>query len=451
MTPPVEPGTDRPKERRVWRARLAVLLLGLSPFVLLEAGLWAFGYGGKSHAGFAPQVSVFTTEGDKVVVKPVHRPQFRTRPFKKNKDPKTFRIFAVGDSVTWGWEPQSPKLRVDPSYPKILQNLLRKARPDLTIEVLNVGGVCHATHRLVHVVREVLRYQPDLVLLATGHSEFIEARYFAQWQKLDQVNLGWLRRWKTLLLARNLVRHIQASAHTARTPGGVVTGLELPLMAADRVRDASELPEMLAQSRRNLEAMVRMCAEANVPLVRGVLPSNLRHPPDARDEALQHTNQGLNWLFPEYVLPARGLIAAGKGKEAIALLRRGAARVARSERKFRQDWRLSVVEFEMGRAHLSLGDREAARAAFVRAKDLEGIPSRVLSGFNTAVRQVARSANVPLADLEAAFDRVAKDGIPGFSLFFDDCHPLPRGHEVMARQWSRVILRRGLLPNKEGK
>lgn len=428
--------------RGPWRGRFLVLLLGLSPFVLLEAGLWIAGYGGKSHVSFAPQVSVFYVDGETVRVKPAHVPQFRTRPFARHKAAGVRRVFVVGDSVTWGWEPRSPEVRVDPAYPEQLQGLLEGALGAGKVEVLNVGGVCHATHRLVHVLEEVLRFEPDLLVVMAGHSEFIEARFFQQRARLERARLSWVRYWKTLLLAQNLVRRLQAA--TPRTPEGAVTGLDLPLVAADRVRGAAEVERMLAGSKKNLARMVGAAERAGVPLLLVTQPSNLRQPPNARDEALQRQNEALNFVFPEVVIPAREALAAGEPARALELLDRGVARLRRDP-AHRDDWRLSVLQHGRGEALLALGRDDEARRAFVRAKDLEGLPSRVLSAFNAAVKALAAQPGVTVVDGERAFEARAPHGIPGPGLFFDDCHPNLGGHHILARAIFEQIQKHQLL------
>src|SRR5204863_10020527 len=43
---------------------------------------------------------------------------------------------------------------------------------------VNCGGVSYASYRLASLVREVLRYQPDLITVMTGENEFLEDRTY---------------------------------------------------------------------------------------------------------------------------------------------------------------------------------------------------------------------------------------------------------------------------------
>ena len=44
--------------------------------------------------------------------------------------------------------------------------------------MINCGGVSYASYRLGPILDEVLGYEPDLIMLYTGHNEFLEARTY---------------------------------------------------------------------------------------------------------------------------------------------------------------------------------------------------------------------------------------------------------------------------------
>ena len=81
------------------RARLVIVLLGLSPFLILEITLRVIGYGRDPFKNFAPDARIFQAEGRLVVVRADYRLIFPTRPFLPKKPPGSIRVFAIGDSV----------------------------------------------------------------------------------------------------------------------------------------------------------------------------------------------------------------------------------------------------------------------------------------------------------------------------------------------------------------
>jgi tetratricopeptide (TPR) repeat protein len=87
---------------------------------------------------------------------------FRDREFSREKAKNTFRIAAVGDSITFGWFQ-----RVEQTYTKVLESLLNaQAAPDMTFEVYNFGIGCYNVEQEVALIKDrVFRHQPDLLLV----------------------------------------------------------------------------------------------------------------------------------------------------------------------------------------------------------------------------------------------------------------------------------------------
>jgi tetratricopeptide (TPR) repeat protein len=87
---------------------------------------------------------------------------FRDREFSREKAKNTFRIAAVGDSITFGWYQ-----RIDQTYSKVLESLLNAhAAPGAAFEVCNMGvGGYNAEQEVALIKDRALRYQPDLLLI----------------------------------------------------------------------------------------------------------------------------------------------------------------------------------------------------------------------------------------------------------------------------------------------
>jgi lysophospholipase L1-like esterase len=85
----------------------------------------------------------------------------------RKKEPGTFRIFCVGGSPTAGWP-----FHRRAGYPRFLQAILEDVAPGQKIEVINAGIHGFDTPRELGVVDELLGYQPDLIVLQTGYSDY---------------------------------------------------------------------------------------------------------------------------------------------------------------------------------------------------------------------------------------------------------------------------------------
>ncbi|MDV2504405.1 MAG: GDSL-type esterase/lipase family protein [bacterium] len=80
-------------------------------------------------------------------------------PLKKTT--KVYRILAIGDSFTWGWG-----VRAKDTYAKVLERLLdTHSRDGTRYEVINMAMPNTATLEEIEVIKEGLKYQPDLVLI----------------------------------------------------------------------------------------------------------------------------------------------------------------------------------------------------------------------------------------------------------------------------------------------
>ena len=148
---------------------LGVVLLGL-----VEIVCWCFGWGGSGgyvDPGFDPASSLFVTNasGDRLVTRETRVKFFVKESFPVEKEDGVFRVFCLGGSTVQG-RPWS----IETAFPAWLELSLQAAAPERRWEVVNCGGVSYASYRLTHVLKEVLRYQPDLILLCTGHNEFLE-------------------------------------------------------------------------------------------------------------------------------------------------------------------------------------------------------------------------------------------------------------------------------------
>jgi lysophospholipase L1-like esterase len=97
---------------------------------------------------------------------------------------------------------------------------------------------------------------------------------------------------------------------------------------------------------------------------------------------------------------------------------------------------------ERGRALLAAGEVSAARAAFEAARDRDRWPHRATTPLIASIRRNAHRV-VPV---DAAFDAASPDGIPGFTLFADHCHPNLPGQRLLASAVADAIEDLGLLP-----
>jgi lysophospholipase L1-like esterase len=94
---------------------------------------------------------------------------FRGEEIEWTKPPGTFRIFALGESTTFGWR----GARTDrDAWPARLEAKLRAAHPDRAIEVVNAGvpGWTSIEQRINFMLR-IAKLSPDAILLYHGNND----------------------------------------------------------------------------------------------------------------------------------------------------------------------------------------------------------------------------------------------------------------------------------------
>ena len=96
----------------------------------------------------------------------VTRDAVNPKRFVAEKAPGVVRIFFVGQSTTEGW-PFFPR----GGYPEWLGAYVRDLLPGKRIEVINAGACASDSVRDLAIVKEVLQYNPDMLVLYEGNNE----------------------------------------------------------------------------------------------------------------------------------------------------------------------------------------------------------------------------------------------------------------------------------------
>ena len=418
----------------------ATLCVPIVVFLAVEVGLRftvADSLGDDAYLNLVDVPSFFGVReiGGRRFVQVTHPEAYRGRRirFAEEKDPGTLRVFCLGGSASAGWP--HPPGEIHSVY---LQQALERSFPDRSFEVINVGAHAYAAYRVRLILDQVLRYEPDLLVLYSGNNEFLEHRRYpavstALARAVVVANHSALFRW---LRSHLVSAFFPENSLSAQRREDALDGLasKLRQQAVDLRRDPAQLARVEEHYAYSVRTMSEAARRAGVPVILATVPVNLRG---------WRPNASANRLEGRAL--ARWQEAFDGGR--VALLEEAPDRALRALAAAAELEPLHAhTHFLVGQAHLHGGDPQRALESFGRARDLDQNPFRALSSFNDILREIAaRNDGILLADLERAFEQASEPGGPGFDLFLDYVHPTVEGNRLVARTLFDTIVEAGLM------
>ncbi|HEX7574275.1 MAG TPA: SGNH/GDSL hydrolase family protein, partial [Bacteroidota bacterium] len=433
----------RPPLSPARRTAFAVITLA-SPFLLLiltEIALRVF------HAG--PDLSLFTTEIVNGRTYHVMNPGVMYRYFPGGdfspstsvdyfvvpKPPGTYRIFCLGGSTTVGYP-----YWYNGSFSTYLRDRLRKLFPDRSIEVINVGMTATNSFTVVDMARDVVNYEPDLIIVYDGHNEFYGALGIASNQSPGKswlVSQTYLRllRVRTFVALRELYNRITGLFRQASD--GISRGTMMEKVSLGNYVPYGSATYLSARSmfEDNLNELRSLCAKNRVPVILSTQVSNLRDQP------------------PFIVLPTQGITPQERAAFAAAfnrgLTRLKEGQTASALAEFRSallmDSMRADAHFQIARCLDALGDRGTARTEYINARDYDQLRFRTSRDFNSSILRMNDTAGMFVVDMERVFQERSPDSLIGNTLITEHLHPNSQGYFLMGRAYAGVMRTHGLL------
>jgi tetratricopeptide (TPR) repeat protein len=425
---------------RRWRAvafRIAAVSAGLLPFILAEAGLRLFDLGRPGDTtdpltGFNQRFPLFIRQGESYRTAHAREPFFFPQEFPAEKPRNGRRVFCFGGSTVYGHPYEA-----DTAFPKWLELELTASDPARSCQVINCGGVSYASYRLAPLVKEVLHYQPDLVILATGHNEFLEDRTY-QSLKSRSVAWAWLQNAAYSLRLANIARRWVGGGadHKTQLPAEVEPKLDEASGYASYHRDDAWHERVVAQFDESVRTMVADCRAAGVPVILVKLGSNLRDCPPFKSEvrAGLSADQERAW---------QSAFEAGARAEETNL--------SRSLELYRQaeaiDGEHALLTYRIARTLDRLGRKPEALTYYLKAREQDICPLRIIKPLEQVLSRIAVETGTPLVDAAGLLAAKAPDAIPGFDWYVDHVHPTIGGHQRIAQALAEEMRRCRLSAN----
>jgi len=371
---------------------------------------------------------------------------FNLQDFSREKAPNTFRIFTLGGSTTYG-HPYTHLTSFSGWLEKLL-NLSGETGKDF--EVINAGGISYASYRVAVVLDEVLQYQPDLIVVYTGHNEFLESRTYPDFSDRPaalyklQASLRKLGIYRLLLSWREWVSSTGENAKSGMQPGGILseeveTMLDKSAGLEFYQRDSVFFGQVLRHFRYNVERMISACRMAGIPVLFCEPVENIKDFSPFKSMPSAKLSVEERYVVQRLVAEGESLLESSSPQMAIVKL----------EQALEIDRSGAEVHFYLGRALLETGDTVRAGREFVAARELDICPLRAPEPIHRILQETTARENVDLLALPDLFKLRSAGGLIGNELLLDHIHPSPEGNLLIARQIALWIERQQFIEGFE--
>ena len=209
--------------------------------------------------GFNEDSQLFQLRDGTASVRPQKQVSFGTEPFPIEKPSDEYRVVAIGGSnvnfLDWRFQQ--------------IEQQLGEEFEGRRVHIINCGGNSYGTTRLLRVLDEALGFDPDLVLIYSGHNEFEEQRQ-ATYVRLSTLGL------QRTLYASAFFRKLRDS-WARETMAALENDPEAVRFMQDG-GDANFHARVMADYESNLRTMIARSRDGGAAVLLGTLGTNYFEP-----------------------------------------------------------------------------------------------------------------------------------------------------------------------------
>jgi lysophospholipase L1-like esterase len=404
---------------------VGVLVLVCIEVILVLADVAPLSPADDPFVGFAAVHPLFVTspDGTRYQTSATRLGFFARDSFSVRKSATGRRVFVVGGSTV-----QGRPFSIETSFTQFLEAALNKTHPSTQWEVVNCGGISYASYRLVAIVEECLNYEPDLIIVCTGHNEFLERIEYPPASTRPSVvaqTHGGLSRLRSFRLVRSLVApsdEFQAAGTDRSVLSAEADAMLDHAGGLDAYRRDVQRAEVTGvHFQFNLRRIVRATEQAGVPLLLIQPPSNLSDCPPFKSEFSSSTSP--------------------RDQQRIHALHHQASQLLQSDLTAATDILRKAVQadpayafswYQLGKVLQANSDFDAARNAYQQAMDNDICPLRMTTNLQDRMRQVVVSEHLHFINANTLIQELSDNHITGGDKLVDHIHPSFHGHQDIA-------------------
>ncbi len=334
------------------------------------------------------------------------------------KKPEVFRVVCAGGSTVNGGE-----LKV--GFPFQLSSLVSGTESGNMVEVVNAGGLNYDSTQLRWMAPFLLDLKPDLLVLYSGHNEFLNRRVFAGvWASSRRMAL--LRRALDRLNLVKTIRYLagQTVRRSDRRKDGPLPRDDFQEQVSrlfSRVFTAEERRQVIDRFQANIEEIVTMASDKSVPVILCVPASNQAHQPfitSYSNAVSSKQERKLNRLikYAQLAMVDENWIEAVEHLRAVLEI----------------DPKFALGHFQMAECLRLLGEASPAAKQYRLALETDQAPVRSGNDIQETVRKIASRYRCLLFDTPVFLKNIAGHFPGRRGLFVDHCHFTEKGNALLA-------------------
>ncbi len=430
---PVEEKSDNAKEKpsisvtgwKLWLFRvLAIIVVPVILFLLLEAGLRLVGFGYPTSLAIRYKDEKFDSYYSNIkfswlFFEPRIARTIDPFMFPVKKSDKTYRIFVMGSSAAAG-TPDGAY-----SFGRIMQVMLRQQYPETNFEVITAAMPAINSHAVLKIAKDCAGYEPDLFVLYMGNNEVVgpygAGTVFAQLSdNLSLIRFGIaLKSLRVGQLLTSLTGMIGSDSPR------VWTGMEM-FLDKQVSKDSPQMKIVYRNFRQNLIDIFQVAEKNNIPLICSTVGSNLKdNPPFASKHSLglkDSEKQQWDELYNE------GISFENKGDySSAAEIYLKAAQI---------DPNYAELQYRIGHCYWQIGKYEESKERYVKAREQDTLRFRADNQINAIIRDAADNKSdkgIYLVDACKVFEANSPHDTPGKELFHEHVHLKFKGNYLLAK------------------
>ena len=354
------------------------------------------------------------------------------------KEPGEYRIFVFGGSAAYGF-PVADRYSITAWLRKSFPLLL----PGRKVRVVNCGWPGKGSHHVVEGVRNITKYQPDLLIIYSGHNDFPTANrlYADNW--LYRLNLHLIFRSTFYRFLDNRMNRVRKKIVYGKS-GYPEKYYREEIIAKKFYKKVGVNDEEDKQIFRrhflNLEDVIRWAKGKGVDVLFLSLASNVHEIPPAASTnsprlSLEGRTRWDQWFQGGQVHQREKHFA-----EALRAYQEAA----------KIDPTYADLQYRLGIDYEATGDYEAAKKAYLLARDYDRSPTRAKSRMNENIRELTKKYGLIFVDVVSSFEKLSPHGIITGDLIYDDVHPSIKAQQIIVDEILHALAEKGkIAPSTE--